>query len=509
VTLRLILGDQLNASHSWFRTVSDDVTYVLMEVRQETDYVKHHVQKVVGFFAAMRRFADHLRQRGHRVVYIKLGDRGNRQDFNANIKGLIRKLNVDRFQYQLPDDYRLDRQLSAFAESLDRPAEAVDTEHFLTARDEVGAFFKGRKQYVMESFYRHMRRTHVLLVADGEPCGGKWNFDVQNRKKWTGSPPAPDPLHFDNDCSDILADARRAGVDTFGQIDASRFPWPIDREQALALLDHFVNRCLQHFGTYEDAMHTDHEVLFHSRLSFALNTKMLGPMEVVDRAIDAWRKRPDDISMPQIEGFVRQIIGWREFMRGIYWAFMPGYEQRNHFGHSRQLPGWYWTGDTRMNCLRHAVGQSLRSAYAHHIQRLMVIGNFALLAGVDPDEVDAWYLGVYIDAVQWVEITNTRGMSQFADGGIVATKPYIASANYVSKMSNYCKGCPYDHRRRYGEAACPFNSLYWRFVEVNRDKLEGNFRMKMVYRTWEKMDRQERRSVLNQAEAYLDRIEEL
>jgi deoxyribodipyrimidine photolyase-related protein len=249
-------------------------------------------------------------------------------------------------------------------------------------------------------------------------------------------------------------------------------------------------------------MTTRHASLFHSRLSFALNSKMLGPAEVVDRALRFWQNHRNTVSMAQIEGFVRQIIGWREFMRGVYWARMPGYRKLNFFNHRAHLPACYWTGKTRMNCLNHVIGQSLEGAYAHHIQRLMVAGNFALLAGVDPDEVDNWYLGVYIDAVEWVEITNTRGMSQFADGGIVATKPYVSSANYIDRMSDYCQGCFYDKARRYGNGACPFNSLYWDFLHRHGARLRENPRMRVIYRVLDRMERIELREILRQAAKY-------
>ncbi len=500
--LRLILGDQLNPAHSWFEKPDGRVTYVLMEIRQETDYVQHHLQKVAAFFAAMRAFADHLKGRGHRVLYLTLDDPENRQTIPDNLRRLIWREGYTRFGCLQPDEYRLDRQLRQTVASLPVPGEVRDTEHFLTERGELKAMFAGRKRYLMEAFYRRMRRRCDVLMDGGKPAGGAWNYDAANRGAYDGRVPIPRPLAFDNDVRGITAMIRRAKVTTFGEIDPARLIWPIDRPQALRLLDAFIRSGLPHFGTYQDAMTLASGSLFHSRLSFALNTKMLHPMEVVAAAVDAWKKSPRQVALQQVEGFVRQILGWREYMRGVYWALMPELEEMNFFGHDRPLPGFFWTGETRMRCLSAAIGQSLAQAYAHHIQRLMVTGNFALLAGVNPKEVDAWYLGVYIDAVQWVELPNTRAMSQFADGGLVATKPYVSSANYIRKMSDYCGACSYDARKKHGADACPFNSLYWDFFARHREKLESNPRIGMMYRTWDRMAADERRQIRRQADVY-------
>jgi len=508
--LRLLLGDQLNASHSWFDQVNDDVTYVMMEMRQETDYVAHHIQKVVAYFAAMRAFAEARQQEGHRVHYLPLDDPDNQQSLPDNLSWLFEKYGVDRFEYQMPDEYRLDEQLAEFARGAGIEYEAVDTEHFLTRREELGEMFAGKKTYLMETFYREMRKRHGIMMADEKtPLTGQWNYDADNRNRYDGKVPVPEPLSFGREVKDLVKMIEAAGVKTIGRIDPAHFIWPVTREEAEAALDFFVEKCLPHFGTYQDAMAKEHWSLFHARLSFPLNAKILHPLEVVKRVVDHWEENQDDIDIAQVEGFVRQIIGWREYMRGVYWAHMPDYAHKNYFNHQRKLPSWYWTGDTKMNCLKQAIGQSLDHAYAHHIQRLMVTGNFALLANVDPSEVDAWYLGIYIDAIEWVEITNTRGMSQFADGGLVGTKPYVSSANYINKMSDSCQGCHYSKTKKHGDKACPFNSLYWHFYERNRDKLENNPRIGFVYPTLNKMKPENREQLMAQAEAYLDGLEEL
>jgi deoxyribodipyrimidine photolyase-related protein len=502
-TLRLILCDQLNAQHSWFKQVRADVLYTLMEVRQETDVVKPHIQKVAGFFSAMRHFADDLVRMGHRVVYLRLDDPKNEQSFDANLNRLIREQRITRFEYMQPDDYRLDDQLAWLASRLSIPSSVEDAEHFLTARSDLAHHFRGKKRYLMESFYRQMRRRHDILMDDGKPVGGKWNYDQSNRQRYDGAVTLPETCLFSNDVSDIVAMLDRCQVRTFGRIDPQRLIWPVTRKQALQQLQAFVDQRLSHFGTYQDAMTTENGFLFHSLLSFALNAKMLNPMEVIQAAFDRFQSTSGEaVGIAQLEGFVRQILGWREYMRGIYWAHMPAYASMNHFGHSAHLPDYYWTGDTRMNCLRSVICQSLEHAYAHHIQRLMITGNFALLAGIHPDEVDHWYLGIYIDAIQWVEIVNTRGMSQFADGGMVATKPYVSSANYIHKMSDYCDDCHYQWRKNTGDRACPFNSFYWAFLHRHRQQLAKNPRVAMMFRTWDRMKDDKQRELLTQAENY-------
>jgi deoxyribodipyrimidine photolyase-related protein len=508
-TLRLILGDQLNSNHSWYKERDHSVLYVLMEVRSETDYVWHHIQKACAFFAAMDSFAEHLKLEGHDVKYIRLDDSDNQQSFEKNCDAIINEYGIEKFQYQLPDEYRLDQALAKYANSLSIAKEVFDTEHFFTKREDVKIFFEGKKLILMETFYRHMRKKHYILMTGTGPEGGQWNFDQDNRKKLPKNHKPLPPLLLSNDVTPQYNRITKANVKTIGSISPKDFPWPVSRKQSLELLDYFVNNCLPLFGTFQDAMHTDEWYLYHSRLSFAMNSKMLSPREVIDAATETWEKNKKIIELNQVEGFVRQILGWREYMRGIYWMKMPEFASMNFFGHKRKLPDWYWTGDTKMNCLKHAIRQSLEAAYAHHIQRLMITGNFALLAGIAPDEVDFWYLGIYIDAIEWVEITNTRGMSQYADGGITGSKPYTASANYIHKMSNYCEGCHYDRTERTTDNACPFNSLYWDFHDRSAKKLQNHPRLRMVYNLWNKMDSAQKEATLKRAAYCLENIERL
>ena len=506
--LRLVLGDQLNPLHSWLSEVRTDVVYVLMEVRSETDYVRHHAQKVLGIFAAMRDFAAQLKQAGHRVRYVALDDPSNRQRITDNLDALIAHYKATAVAYQAPDEWRLDAQLRDWAASCPVPVQMVDSEHFFTDRGDAARQFAGKKQWLMESFYRQQRKKHsVLMTPDGQPEGGQWNFDADNRKPWPGTPSAPADTRPCHDHSVLWLTIAAANVQTMGEPQAHAFRWPLNRAEALVQLEHFIQHALPHFGDYQDAISQRSWHLFHSLLSFALNTKMLHPREVVQATERAWRE--GRAPLHAAEGFIRQILGWREYVRGVYWARMPGYTHVNHLQHSRPLPDWFWTGHTRMACVASAIGQSLEHAYAHHIQRLMVIGNFALLAGLNPQALHEWYLGIYIDAFEWVEAPNTLGMSQWADGGQLATKPYVSSAAYLQRMGDHCKGCAYDPKVRNGDKACPFNALYWDFFDRHRGHFERNPRLGVVYHQLARMDNESLSGLKQQAQTNLNRLHQL
>lgn len=507
-TLRLILGDQLYPAHSWFSQASDDVVYVMMEIRQETDYVLHHAQKIIAIFAAMRELAAQLQAAGHRLHYLAIDDADNTQSLTANLDWLLAHYQCSQFEYQEPDEFRLDAQLAAYCDASKINCRMRSSEHFFTRRDEAAILFEGRKKWLMENFYRHMRVKHqVLLEEANKPVGGQWNYDHDNRKAWPGIPWEPADFRPRHDHSGLWETIQQAGINSFGEANASNFAWPLNRAEALAQLDAFIQHALPHFGEFQDAMSSKSWRLFHSLISFALNVKMLQPQEVVSKVEAAlWAGHA---ALPAVEGYIRQILGWREYVRGIYWAQMPGYEEHNFFGHEAELPAWFWTGKTKMRCLSSAITQSLEHAHAHHIQRLMVIGNFALLAGLQPQQVHRWYLGVYIDAFEWVELPNTLGMSQFADGGMLATKPYVSAAAYIDKMSDYCKGCHYDKKQRTSEQACPYNALYWDFFARNEDKLSSNPRIGMVYPQLRKMDKDVLQALRDRATDIRARLDDL
>ena len=513
-TLRLIMGDQLNASHSWYKNKDETVLYVIAELHQEASYVKHHVQKIAAFFLAMQAFANALQSAGHEVLHLKLEETENYTDLPDLIIKLCSQFHIERFEHQRPDEYRLTSQIEGvdFQEH-DVAYACVDSEHFVLPFEEIDKYFKRGKATRLEGFYRKMRQRHDIMMEGDQPLGGQWNFDAQNRNKLKKSDLAdiPDPLVFENDFADLLPRLKNLKITHFGEIGEVLL-WPVNRKQSLALLDYFCEHGLPKFGLFQDAMTGNSEhawSLYHSRLSFAVNAKILSPMQVIKRAIAEFESRPDDISLAQIEGFVRQIIGWREFVRGMYWVNMPDYSDLNALEAKRDLPDYFWSGDTKMNCMKQSIGQSLEYAYAHHIQRLMVIGNFCLLTGIDPSQVDDWYLGVYIDAIEWVEMPNTRGMSQFADGGLIASKPYTASGSYINRMSDYCSDCHYSVKDKVGESACPFNSLYWHFMDRHRDRFANNPRIGMVYRNFEKMDAALRKDTLHRAEWVLENLNSL
>lgn len=510
--IRWILGDQLNEQHSWFSATDDSVLYVIAELRQETGYTRHHVQKLCAFFAAMENFAAVLTQQGHQVLHLDLTATASHQDLCSLMTAVCEQYGASELHYQRPDEYRLLCQLRNFQTSSAIAVTECDTEHFFLPFAEIAQYFTAGKHQRMETFYRKMRSRFAILMEGKEPVAGRWNFDAENRNKLKADDIAaiPAPLLFATDVSAILARLDQCEVDYFGEI-SNPLPWPISREQSLHLLEHFCQVCLPNFGRFQDALtgRSPHSwSLYHSRLSFALNSKLISPREVIDRAVSHFM-HSDRIDIAAVEGFVRQILGWREFVRGIYWRNMPDYAMQNHYAARRPLPAFFWNGQTRMRCLHKAISESLDNAYAHHIQRLMVTGNFCLITGIDPDQVDDWYLGIYIDAIEWVEMPNTRGMALYGDGGLLGTKPYAAGGNYINKMSDYCGDCHYKVAEKTGSRACPLNSLYWHFMYRHREELIKNQRLRMIYGSWNRMGEAQQQAILAQAEGHLAALDDL
>jgi len=511
--LKIIFGDQLNAQHSWFTSVDNDVVFVIAELHQEASYTKHHIQKITAFFTAMHEFAKVLELQGHRVCYLTLDDTEHFGGLTALIVELVKKYQSESFSYQRPDEYRLRAQLKNITSFMNLPVYETDTEHFLVPFEELPHHFTKATHVRMENFYRYMRKRFNILMEADKPIGGAWNFDSNNRQSFKKSDIKiiPKPLVFNNDGSEYLARIKQHEIKTIGQ-ESAQIAYPINKTQALTLLHFFCQHQLPNFGNFQDAMTMASPYawsLYHSRLSFAINCKILNPREVIQTALVAFDESEGNITLPQIEGFVRQILGWREYVRGMYWVNMPEYTNQNFLSARRDLPNFFWHGKTNMQCLSSAITQSLEHAYAHHIQRLMITGNFALLAGISPNQVDEWYLGIYIDAIEWVELPNTRGMALFADGGWIATKPYAASGNYVNKMSDYCKGCKYNVKEKIGENACPLNSLYWNFIGENYDKLSSNHRMSFPVRHWDKMPKAQKNEITEHAVHLLNNLDTL
>ncbi|NKF52727.1 cryptochrome/photolyase family protein [Shewanella sp. WXL01] len=511
--IRLILGDQLNASHSWYREVDNSALYLIAELPQETSYVKHHVQKVCAFFAAMEQFAQALSQAGHQVCYMTLDETCHYADLPALINALLTKHQSQIFEYQQPDELRLSAQLISFDLPSGVVRHQVSSEHFLLSHEELFTHFSPSKHHRLESFYRKMRKRFNILMDDRGPLGGQWNFDQENRQKLkpVDIENLPVPLTFANDVSHILKRLDKHQVSFFGKAEPELL-WPVTRKQSIALLNFFCQHCLANFGRFQDAMTAKSEhkwSLYHSRLSFALNSKMISPAQVISVAIDAFNQNQHKISLAQVEGFIRQILGWREYVRGIYWVNGDSYSNTNALNATRKLPNWFWSGKTQMRCQQQAIEQSLAYGYANHIQRLMVTGNFALIAGIEPDEVDAWYLGIYVDAIEWVEQPNTRGMALFADGGLIATKPYAASGNYINKMSDYCRECTYDVKDKTSDNSCPLNSLYWHFLQRHKTRFEHNPRTALTYKSWNRQSVEQQQAILSRAEYLLENLDAL
>jgi deoxyribodipyrimidine photolyase-related protein len=502
--IRFILGDQLTRGVSSLAGLDAGTDVVLMcEVVDEATYVRHHRQKIAFLFSAMRHFAEELRADGVRVDYVHLEDPGNTGSFTGELERAVKRHGATEVFVTEPGEWRVWEAMLDWRETLGVPVHIREDDRFLCSRDEFARWAEGRRQYRMEFFYREMRRrTGLLMTADGDPEGGQWNFDHDNRKALPKGLTPPARLRFPPDAVSreaIELVERRFGAH-FGDLEP--FGWAVSRRDALKALEHFVDRCLPGFGDYQDAMQENEDFLFHAALSPYLNCGLLTAREVCDRAERAWREGHAPLNA--VEGFIRQIIGWREYVRGIYWLRMPEYPGSNHLGAKRKLPWFYWSGETEMNCLRDCIRTTRQHAYAHHIQRLMVTGNFALLAGVSPAEIEEWYLVVYADAYEWVELPNVHGMVMHADGGLLGSKPYAASGAYIDRMSDYCGRCRYDPKVRSGPDACPFNYLYWNFLIENEGKLAGNQRMAMPYRNLARMTPARRSEIVAEARAFLD-----
>ncbi len=497
-----VLGDQLSASLASLQGgPATDAVVLMMEVAAEATSVPHHRKKLAFLFSAMRHFAAELREPGWHVDYVRLDDPANTQSFDGEIARAAQRHAVDRIITVEAGDWRVIAAQRGWAALTGRPCDIRVDDRFLFARSDFADWARPRKRLVMEDFYRLMRRHTGILMDGVAPAGGQWNFDADNRKppaKGMVYPPLPAfaPDAITAEVLDLVA--ARFG-DHFG--DLLPFAHPVTRADALAALADFIARRLPRFGDFQDAMVAGQDHLFHSQLSPLLNCGLLLPREVCDAAEAAYRAGAVPINAA--EGFIRQILGWREYVRGIHWLAGPGYTVRNHLQATRDLPDFYWTGETDLRCLAEAVGATRRHAHAHHIQRLMVLGNFAMLAGVDPHQVHEWFLAVYDDAYEWVETPNVIGMSQFADGGLMGSKPYAGGGAYINRMSDYCRGCRYDVKARTGPGACPFNSLYWDFLARHRDRLKGNQRLWRMYDGWDRFDAAEQAAIQAQAAGFL------
>ncbi|MGQ7244115.1 cryptochrome/photolyase family protein [Salinicola sp. V024] len=498
--LILILGDQLSEALDVLASAPPNAVVALCEVKAEGDYVPHHPQKIVLILSAMRHFADTLRDKGYQVHYSALDDDDNRQDLLEEAERLADAYGCDEIRVTHPGEWRLLERIQRRGTRW----RLFEDSRFYCSIDDFGDWLEGRKRFRMEDFYRQMRQRTSLLMEDGEPAGGQWNFDHDNRRPLDSDLVFPTPPRHRQDeiTRDVTALVEAHFGDHFGTLEG--FNWAVTRRQALTDLRHFIAQALPDFGTYQDAISDSEPLLFHSRLSASMNIGLLSPREVCEAAQTAWQQGRAPINA--VEGFVRQILGWREYVRGIYWQRMPDYKRENRLDARRGLPDFYWTAETDLRCVRRALEMTRDNAHAHHIQRLMVTGNFALLCGVAPAALCDWYLAVYVDAFEWVELPNTLGMTLYADGGYLGSKPYCASGKYIDRMSDHCRHCRYDVKQVTGEHACPFNSLYWHFLDRHREQLRGNHRMKLIYGSWDRMQEDKRTAILDQAGKFIDSL---
>lgn len=499
--LVLVLGDQLSPALAGLREADKETDVVVMaEVMEEATYVRHHAKKIAFIFSAMRHFAKSLAEAGWTVEYARLDDETPHATIASALLGAAETHGATEVLATRPGEWRLIEMLAG----LPLDVTTFEDDRFVSTEAEFARWAEGRKELRMEWFYREMRKKTGLLMEGDKPVGDKWNYDHQNRKAPPKTVNSMGPMSFQPDSitEDVLRLVEERFPETFGQLRP--FDFAVEQGQARRALAHFVKTALPFFGDYQDAMLRGEHYLYHSILSLYLNTGLLDPIEVAEAAVAAYEA--GDAPLNAVEGFVRQIIGWRDYMRQLWYLQGPDYEQKNALNHQRQLPEFFWTGETDMRCIRETVTQTIETAYAHHIQRLMVTGNFFLLAGIDPAKVYDWYMCAYIDAFGWVMAGNVIGMSQFADGGIVASKPYVSSANYIAKMSDYCGDCVYSAKTKTGEGACPFNLLYWAFLDRHRDKFRGNPRMSQMYATWDRMAEDKRNTILSEAETFLNRM---
>jgi len=492
--LRLILGDQLSDGLSSLRDVDPDRDVVLMaEVMSEATYVRHHQQKFVLVFSAMRQFAERLREAGVRLRYVRLDDPANTHSLNGEVLRALAEDAFERVVVTEPGEWRLAQAFEDLAHMAPVPVEVRPDDRFICSRSRFEAWAKDRKELRTEFFYREMRRATGLLMDGDKPAGGQWNFDPENRKRLPKGKrvPARQRIAPNATTQQVMAEIAARFPQNFGTLSA--FNYATNGEEAHQVLDHFITHLLPEFGDWQDAMARGEPLMWHAHISAAMNIGLIDPLDACRQAERAYREGVAPLNA--VEGFVRQIIGWREYVRGIYWLKGPTYKASNALGADRKLPEFYWSGETDMACVRDVVETTRDHAYAHHIQRLMVTGNLALLLGVHPDEVNDWYMVVYADAFEWVELPNTHGMAIFADGGVVASKPYAASGAYIDRMSNYCGGCAYDVKDRLGDKACPFNALYWDFLDRNSERLEKNLRLAMPYKTLSRMSDGDRAAI--------------
>lgn len=503
--LRLIFWDQLSLTLPTLGDGGPDDVILLAETYDDATYVRHHKKKLVFLLASLRHFAGALANQGYAVRHVRLDDPHNSGSHRGEVlRALKNDGPFDRVILTEPSEWRLHQDIQDWSDAFSKPVEVLRDDRFLASHEDFSNWAADRKSLRMEYFYREMRKRYDILMDGDTPVGDQWNYDAANRKALDADYQPPERLRFplDTVTRDVMDLVAQRFGNNFGDLDG--FDWAVTTKDARRALDHFVDECLPSFGDYQDAMARGEAFLSHSLVSFYINNGLLDPLEVCRAAEAAFEE--DRAPLNAVEGFIRQILGWREYVRGIYWLKMPEYKELNYFNADRPLPDFFWTGSTDMECLAQVIGQTNEHAYAHHIQRLMVTGNFAMLMGAAPDEINDWYMVVYGDAHEWVELPNVHGMATFADGGVMASKPYAASGAYINRMSNYCGSCRYSVTKKNGPDACPFNYLYWDFLMRHENKLRKNPRIGRIYGTLDRMSDERKQAIGNDTRRFLREV---
>jgi len=502
-SLYLVLGDQLTTNSSFFKDYDSNKDVIWMaEVKEEATHVWTHKARIVMFLSAMRHFKTELESNGMRFSYTEMTSKSPSSSLGLELSKFLKSTKCLSVKVRKPGEHRVEVLLKQAVSENGLTLEIIEDDHFLSTIEEFALYAKDRKQLRMEYFYREMRKKHKILCTDDKPEGGEWNYDSENRKSFSKEGPdlLPSPISFlpDKITKQVIKLVNEIYPDHPGDLD--HFDWPVTASQAEDTLKDFLDNRLNQFGDYQDAMWTNQPWLYHSRLAAAMNLHLIHPLKVITQAENYFKSGKAPLA--SVEGFIRQILGWREYVRGIYWLYMPQYLERNTLNADHDLPAFFWTANTDLNCLNQTIGQTLKHGYAHHIQRLMITGLFCLLYGVKPTQVHEWYLAVYVDAVEWVELPNSLGMSQYADGGVMASKPYIASGKYIDRMGNYCKKCKYDPAKSVGEDACPFTTMYWDFLMRHKKLLSSNPRMGMQVRNLNRLSENAKEDIKSQANAF-------
>jgi len=500
-SLGLIFVDQLSKNNLVYENIDEEDSLLFFEPMSSFYELPHHKQKLIYLITSLRKYIPTIRH--ERVIHEKVTE--NHQGLSKTLKRIFSEQQFEKLYVTKPSDYQTLKELMFFCQSNSIILNVLEDTKFVSNEEDFDLWSKGKKSLIQEYFYRWIRKKHSVLMDEGKPEGGKWNLDKENRKGASALKeiiPDRKPIKTDELTIGVMVEVDKIFNKSFG--DFENFNWATTHKEAWNQMLEFFDTYFKNYGSFQDAMKSNEPFMFHSLLSAYLNSGLLDPMDCIEEA--ECRYRNNEAPLNSTEGFIRQIIGWREFIRGIYWSNMPHYKELNFFNNTNKLPSFFWDGDTKMHCIADVVSTTKKNAYAHHIQRLMVTGNFAMLSGISPNDICDWYLSVYIDAYEWVELPNTLGMATFSDGGVVGSKPYAASGKYINRMSNYCSSCEYNPKNTIEDDSCPFNYLYWNFLMKNQGLLSKNPRMGLIYNTLSKFQEPFKEKVKRKSDIFFKEI---